>query len=175
MSSLLPIALLTLGLFAYIFWPERNPFVQADKTRIDSLRERKDAIYENLRDLNFEYLAGKYPETEYADQSPNGPIELRIYKGANGEFDLYEDSGDGYEYERGQHSIIRIRWDDQSGVLTIGTREGTFPGLVDRRMFRIVLVGNGHGIGEETTDKVDREVRYDGKEIRIEFGQHLLL
>lgn len=53
---------------AFIFWPERNPFVQPDKTRVDSLRERKDAIYENLRDLNFEYLAGKYPEQDYADQ-----------------------------------------------------------------------------------------------------------
>ena len=59
---------LLIGCFAYIFWPERNPFVQADKTRVDSLRERKDAIYENLRDLNFEYLAGKYPEQDYAEQ-----------------------------------------------------------------------------------------------------------
>jgi hypothetical protein len=59
---------LTLALFAFIFWPERNPFKQADKTRVDYLRERKDTIYENLRDLNFEYLAGKYPEQDYADQ-----------------------------------------------------------------------------------------------------------
>lgn len=62
------IAMLTLGLFAYMFWPERNPFVQASKTRLDYLRERKDAIYENLRDLNFEFLAGKYPEQDYAEQ-----------------------------------------------------------------------------------------------------------
>jgi hypothetical protein len=60
--------LLTFALFVFIFWPERNPFVQADKTRVDYLRERKDAIYENLRDLNFEYLAGKYPEQDYAEQ-----------------------------------------------------------------------------------------------------------
>lgn len=60
--------LLTLVLLAYTFWPERNPFVQADKTRLDYLRERKDVIYENLRDLNFEYLAGKYPEADYAEQ-----------------------------------------------------------------------------------------------------------
>ena len=59
---------LAVGCFAFIFWPERNPFVQADKTRVDSLRERKDAIYENLRDLNFEYLAGKYPEEDFAEQ-----------------------------------------------------------------------------------------------------------
>jgi len=62
------IAVLTLGLFAYMFWPERNPFVQASKTRVDYLRERKEAIYENLRDLNFEYLAGKYPEQDYVEQ-----------------------------------------------------------------------------------------------------------
>jgi cbb3-type cytochrome oxidase subunit 3 len=66
--SLIAILVLFLGCFAFIFWPERNPFVQADKTRVDYLRERKDAIYENLRDLNFEYLAGKYPEADYAEQ-----------------------------------------------------------------------------------------------------------
>jgi hypothetical protein len=61
-------AVLALCLFAFIFWPEKNPFRQRDKTRLDSLRERKEAIYENLRDLNFEYLAGKYPEADYATQ-----------------------------------------------------------------------------------------------------------
>ncbi len=66
--SLLAASVLALVCFAFIFWPERNPFLQADKTRVDSLRERKDAIYENLRDLNFEYLAGKYPEQDYAEQ-----------------------------------------------------------------------------------------------------------
>lgn len=59
---------LAVVLFAFIFWPEKNPFRQADKTRLDYLRERRDVIYENLRDLNFEYLAGKYPEQDYAEQ-----------------------------------------------------------------------------------------------------------
>jgi len=59
---------LTLAVFVYMFWPEKNPFVQADKTRVDYLRERKDVIYENLRDLNFEYQAGKYPEQDYVEQ-----------------------------------------------------------------------------------------------------------
>jgi hypothetical protein len=66
--SLIAGVALALACIAFIFWPEKNPFVQADKTRVDSLRERKDSIYENLRDLNFEYLAGKYPEQDYADQ-----------------------------------------------------------------------------------------------------------
>jgi hypothetical protein len=59
---------LTLAVFAFIFWPEKNPFFQADKTRVDYLRERKDVIYENLRDLNFEFQAGKYPEQDYVEQ-----------------------------------------------------------------------------------------------------------
>jgi hypothetical protein len=59
---------LTLAVLLFMFWPDSNPFVQADKTRVDYLRERKDAIYDNLRDLNFEFLAGKYPERDYEEQ-----------------------------------------------------------------------------------------------------------
>ncbi len=59
---------LSVALFAYIFWPERNPFIQADKTRVDYLLERKEVVYENLRDLSFEFQAGKYPEADYIQQ-----------------------------------------------------------------------------------------------------------
>ena len=59
---------LLLVLLAWIFWPERNPFHQRVKTRLDYLRERKEVVYENLRDLSFEYKAGKYPEDDYAAQ-----------------------------------------------------------------------------------------------------------
>lgn len=68
MTTILACSILTLALLAFIFWPERNPFVQRTKTRLDYLRERKEVIYENLRDLNFEYRAGKYPEEDYAAQ-----------------------------------------------------------------------------------------------------------
>jgi hypothetical protein len=68
LNGILPIIVLTLGIFAYMFWPEKNPFVQRDKTRADYLRERKDVIYDNLRDLNFEYRAGKYPEEDFTAQ-----------------------------------------------------------------------------------------------------------
>lgn len=58
-------ALLTILLVVYMFWPERRLLRQAEKTRVDYLEERKEAIYENLRDLRFEYLAGKHPEPDY--------------------------------------------------------------------------------------------------------------
>ena len=66
--SILAAGLLTIFLFAWVFWPEKNPFYQRTKTRVDYLRERKEAIYENLRDLNFEYKSGKYPDEDYSAQ-----------------------------------------------------------------------------------------------------------
>jgi hypothetical protein len=61
-------ALLALGLFVYTFWPENAFASQREKTRLDFLLERKEQLYENLRDLNFEYRAGKYPEEDFLAQ-----------------------------------------------------------------------------------------------------------
>ncbi len=61
-------ALLLIACFAYIFWPQQKLAHQVEKTRLDYLRERKDVIYDNLRDLNFEFRAGKYPEDDYLRQ-----------------------------------------------------------------------------------------------------------
>lgn len=67
-AVIVPAALLVAGCFAYVFWPRRALVQTAEKTRVDYLRERKEAIYDNLRDLNFEYRAGKYPEEDFVRQ-----------------------------------------------------------------------------------------------------------
>jgi hypothetical protein len=59
---------LLIAVFAYVFWPEKTSARQPEKTRLEFLAERKQVVYENLRDLNFEYRAGKYPEEDYAAQ-----------------------------------------------------------------------------------------------------------
>jgi cbb3-type cytochrome oxidase subunit 3 len=61
-------ALLLIGAFLFVFWPERHVEAQHHKTRLEYLRERREVLYDNLRDLNFEYKAGKYPEEDYAAQ-----------------------------------------------------------------------------------------------------------
>jgi predicted nuclease with TOPRIM domain len=61
-------ALLALALLVYTFWPENAFASQREKTRLDYLLERKEQLYENLRDLNFEYKAGKYPEEDFVVQ-----------------------------------------------------------------------------------------------------------
>lgn len=60
--------LMALGLGVYTFWPENIFAAQKEKTRLEFLLERKDQLYENLRDLNFEYRAGKYPEEDFSAQ-----------------------------------------------------------------------------------------------------------
>jgi hypothetical protein len=60
--------LLLFALFLYTFWPENSFASQREKTRLDYLLERKEQLYENLRDLNFEYRAGKYPEEDFVSQ-----------------------------------------------------------------------------------------------------------
>ena len=65
---ILSVTLLSIGCFAYIFWPQQRLAAVVEKTRLDYLRERKEVVYDNLRDLNFEYRAGKYPEDDYARQ-----------------------------------------------------------------------------------------------------------
>jgi len=60
--------ILLLGTFIYTFWPENSFAAQRQKTRLDYLLERKEQLYENLRDLNFEYRAGKYPEEDFESQ-----------------------------------------------------------------------------------------------------------
>jgi hypothetical protein len=61
-------AILALALMAYTFWPENIFASQREKTHLDYLLERKDQLYENLRDLSFEYRAGKYPEEDFVVQ-----------------------------------------------------------------------------------------------------------
>jgi hypothetical protein len=61
-------AMLALALGIYTFWPENTFASQREKTRLDYLLERKEQLYENLRDLNFEYRAGKYPEEDFLAQ-----------------------------------------------------------------------------------------------------------
>lgn len=60
--------ILLLVLFAYTFWPEKITFTRQANTRLDFLRERRDMVYSNLRDLNFEHKAGKYPTEDFATQ-----------------------------------------------------------------------------------------------------------
>jgi len=107
------------------------------------------------------------PEIEYADQAPQGPIELRVYSGADGSFSLYGDEGDNYNYEHGAHALIPIAWSESNKTLTIGQREGSYAGMPKEMTFHIVWVGANHGAGEAVESAADRTVVYTGAAIDV--------
>jgi alpha-D-xyloside xylohydrolase len=107
------------------------------------------------------------PDMEYAAEKPADPIELRVYRGANGNFTLYEDENDNYNYEKGAHATIPLSWDEATHTLTIGDRTGTFPGMPETRTFRVVFSGKNHGVGDGLTERVDKIVRYSGTTITV--------
>jgi alpha-D-xyloside xylohydrolase len=107
------------------------------------------------------------PEIEYAAEKPEGPIELRIYTGVDGKFNLYSDEGDNYDYEKGAHAVIPIRWSETEGRLTIGDRVGSYPGMPGKIKFDIVWVSPNHGTGETVETQPDRTVEYRGSAISI--------
>ena len=106
------------------------------------------------------------PKVQYAAENQD-PTELRIYGGKDADFQLYEDSGDGYAYERGERATINLHWNDKSRELTIGERSGSFPGLRSKRTFNIVLTRSERGVGLEPAKEYDRSVAYEGHRIAV--------
>jgi alpha-D-xyloside xylohydrolase len=107
------------------------------------------------------------PDLQYAAEKPADPVELRVYRGADGALTLYEDENDGYDYEKGVYATIPIRWNEATHTLEIGERKGKFPGMLESRTFQIVFVSENHGNGIEVTDRADRTVRYTGQSVSV--------
>ncbi len=107
------------------------------------------------------------PDVEYAAEKSADPLELRIYRGANGSFTLYEDENDTYNYEKGAYATIPFSWDDAAHTLTIGDRAGSFTGMLTARTFRIVFVTENHGTAGSLTESPDKTVQYSGKKTSI--------
>jgi len=107
------------------------------------------------------------PDQEWSTEKPEDPIEIRVYPGADGDFALYEDENDNYNYEKGVHAVIPFHWDDARLTLTIGDRKGQFPGMLENRTFQIVYVKDNHGVGIGPEDRPDKVVQYSGQQITV--------
>ena len=105
---------------------------------------------------------------EWTTEKAEDPIELRIYSGADGDFTLYEDENDNYNYEKGAHAIIPMHWDDAAHTLTIGSREGSFPGMREKRTFRVVVVAKAHGSGIAASETAEKTVTYAGEKVSVQ-------
>ena len=79
------------------------------------------------------------PEMQYVGEKSWDSLELRVYPGTDATFTLYEDEGDSYNYEKGVYSLIPMHWNNRTQTLTIGSRQGSFPGMLETRQFVVVL------------------------------------
>ena len=107
------------------------------------------------------------PDLQYTEEKPADPITLFVYAGADGAFTLYEDDGLTYGYEKGACARIPLRWDDAAGKLTIGRRDGAFPGMLAKRTFQVVLVAKGQPAGFPFTSAGGRTVTYAGDAVTV--------
>jgi alpha-D-xyloside xylohydrolase len=100
------------------------------------------------------------PKVQYSEEKKWDDLEIRIYKGSNGSFVLYEDEFDNYNYEQGKYTEITFEWKDSSRTLTISDRKGNYNGMLQQRNFRIALVEPG---------KVNhpQPVAYDGRKVSV--------
>ena len=108
------------------------------------------------------------PEMQWSDEKPAELINLYVYAGQNGQFQLYEDEGTNYNYEKGKHATIDISYDDASRTVTIGQRKGQFPGMLKQRRFNVVLVTKDAPKPLDLDSPEGQMVNYDGKAVIIQ-------
>lgn len=106
------------------------------------------------------------PAVQYAAEKRWDNLEIRIYPGADGTFTLYEDENDNYNYEKGFYSTITFRWNDATRTLSIDERKRKFPGMLENRKFRIILVNQKSGAGDKSL-KGGKTVNYVGKKVSV--------
>ena len=99
------------------------------------------------------------PQVQYATEKKWDNLEIRVYPGSNGEFTLYEDENDNYNYEKGVYSTISFTWNDAKKSLTVNDRKGSFPGMLATRKFNIVVIAAGQ--------KINKAITYSGKKLVV--------
>jgi alpha-D-xyloside xylohydrolase len=135
----------------YDFWTEKH-FAAGQKTEADAKLDRIPVF------VPAGSILPLGPTKQYVAEKPEGPIELRIYPGADASFTLYEDEGINYNYEKGKYSTIALKWNDSASELQIGKRTGTFSTMLTNRRFEVHLAGSLTPL---------QTVVYSGKEVRL--------
>lgn len=107
------------------------------------------------------------PKVQFAEEKKWDNLEIRIYPGADGDFTLYEDENDNYNYEAGKYTEIPFHWDNKSRALTIGKKKGDFLGSLGNRKFNIILVTETKGAGEHVSKQADKVINYKGAAMTV--------
>jgi alpha-D-xyloside xylohydrolase len=107
------------------------------------------------------------PVIQYSAEVPGAPLTLYVFTGTDGSFELYEDDGVSYGYEKGAFTRIPLRYDSAKGTLTIGARTGSYPGMVEERKFHVRWIKDGGKAPADFTAAPDATVDYKGAEVAV--------
>jgi alpha-D-xyloside xylohydrolase len=107
------------------------------------------------------------PEMQYCDEKPADQITLYVYAGRDGQFQLYEDEGVNYNYEKGKYLTIDITYNDADKTLTIGKQNGKFQGSLKQRQFNVVYVTKDQPRELSFTQKSGVLVNYSGQQVSV--------
>ena len=106
------------------------------------------------------------PDMEWCNEKPTDKLNIYVFAGEDGDFVMYEDEGDNYNYEKGKYCRIPMHWDDAKRTLTIGDCEGSYPGMAQQRTLNVVLVdGTKNQAISESAD--GKKIQYEGKKISM--------
>ena len=108
------------------------------------------------------------PEMEWSDEKPAELINLYVYAGQNGSFQLYEDEGTNYNYEKGKYATIDITYDDAAKTVSFGARKGQFNGMLKNRRFNIVLITKDAPKALDLENPEGKMIDYNGKAISVQ-------
>ena len=107
------------------------------------------------------------PEIQYSSEKPGGDITLLVFTGSDGTFELYEDDGVSYGYEKGEFSRIPMHYDAAKGTLVIGERAGSYPGMPEERTFKVRWIKAGAKAPSDLDARPDAAVSYKGAEVTV--------
>lgn len=107
------------------------------------------------------------PEIEFTDQKLNAPLKILVYTGKDGSFELYEDEGLNYNYEKNKYSNISFDWSEKDGILTIGNRHGDYKTMQGERIFELVFASNSNKVTFDFDSLKGEKVLYTGEEVRV--------
>ena len=107
------------------------------------------------------------PEMEWSDEKPAELINLYVYAGQNGQFQLYEDEGINYNYEKGKYATIDIIYDDATKTVSFGARKGQFAGMLKNRRFNVVLISKDTPKPLNLDNPEGKMVEYNGKALSV--------
>jgi alpha-D-xyloside xylohydrolase len=107
------------------------------------------------------------PEIQYASEKQADEITLYVYTGKDAEFTLYEDEDVNYNYEKGAFNTIPLKYNEQSGKLTIGDASGSFDGMLKSRKFNVVWISKEKPVAFDLNKKPDAVITYEGKSVEV--------